>query len=385
MRQSTIEIADKRALTDASLEAERAASDADSLASIVESRRLLDDLIEHDRILADNRLLKFRSAIDRTLSRQRSDSSSLDPSIVSERVAADQRSMTERTMDDDLLQRERDRSDLAVATERSEQHTRRDALDTQRSDTDDQLSTERRGADNTLGATRDALVKAQTQGEHRHDVLGVVAHDLRSPLAVISINAGSIDQLSNDPTVRTSSHAISLAVARMDRLLSDLLDMVRIDSGTLRIVKQRHDIGELLLEVQASYGPLFSARRIAFTIEGPADSVLASFDYDRIVQVLSNLLGNAMKFTPSGGAVVLHVEQRAQQVVFTVQDNGTGIAEALLPHVFEPFRQIDDLARRGLGLGLHICKSIIEAHGGRIWVENAVEHGATFRFTFALG
>jgi signal transduction histidine kinase len=384
MGQSTKETADRRAHTDASLGAERATSDADSLMSAAAARSLLDDLIERDRMLADIRLLKFRDRIDRTLSRQRSDSLSPGPSIFSERIAADHRSQTEREMGDELLQRERDRSDVAVATERTQQQTRRGTLDTRRLDTDDQLSTERRGADSTLVATRNALAEAKIQGERRHDILGVVAHDLRSPLTVISMSADNVAELSPDPVIRISCHAITLAVARMDRLLSDLLDMARIDSGTLRIVKRQHDIGALLAEIHGSYEPLFTARHIAFVIDVPAARALACFDHDRIVQVLSNLLGNAMKFTPSGGAVTLRAEFQEEQILFTVSDNGPGIPAAVLKNVFEPFRQIDCLTRRGLGLGLYICKNIVQAHGGNIWAVDDVGQGATFRFTLPL-
>ena len=107
----------------------------------------------------------------------------------------------------------------------------------------------------------------------------------------------------------------------------------------------------------------------------------AFFDYDRIVQVLSNLLGNAMKFTQSGGAVALHVERQAELLVFTVRDNGVGIPQASLPHIFERFWNIDSDTRRGIGLGLYICENIIQAHGGTIGAESEPGKGATFRFS----
>ena len=96
------------------------------------------------------------------------------------------------------------------------------------------------------------------------------------------------------------------------------------------------------------------------------------------------MLGNAIKFTDSGGSVALRVERQAEQIVFELRDNGVGIAESALPHVFERFWQIDSSTRRGLGLGLHICKNIIETHGGRIWVESEVGKGSIFRFTLPV-
>ena len=111
---------------------------------------------------------------------------------------------------------------------------------------------------------------------------------------------------------------------------------------------------------------------------------MASFDHDRIIQVLSNLLGNAMKFTPRGGTVELHVEQKTNEIEFVLRDSGHGIAANALPHIFERFWQIDGYERRGLGLGLHICEKIIAGHGGRIWAESPAGRGATFRFTVPL-
>jgi signal transduction histidine kinase len=102
------------------------------------------------------------------------------------------------------------------------------------------------------------------------------------------------------------------------------------------------------------------------------------------VQVLSNLLGNAMKVTPGGGAVDLRAERQAKHVAFALHNDGAGISAAALPHIFERFWQIDSVARRGLGLGLNICRAIIEAHGGQIWAESEVGKGAMFRFTLPV-
>ena len=387
MGQSRSEIADGRAHTDASLDAERATSDADSPVSAADARRLLDDHIERDRILADLKLLKFRNGADRTLSRERSESPSPNSSVSDERDSADQRKKVEREVTDALLLRERQRSDLAVETQRNEHDAVRIGLDVRRQDTDDQLSTERRSADTTataLGETRSALAEAQTKEGRQHDVLGTVAHDLRSPLSAISMRAENIAERTAETHIRTSAQAITLAAARMERLLSDLLDVVRIESGTLRIVKRQHDVGTLLLEVLRWYQPMFAARDITFTVTTPTAGIEASFDYDRIVQVLSNLLGNAMKFTQGGGTVTLHVERQREVVAFELRDNGPGIPQSALSHVFERFWQIDSDVRRGLGLGLHICENIVQAHGGKIWAESEAGKGATFRFTLPV-
>jgi signal transduction histidine kinase len=387
MGQSKSEVADGRAHTDASLDAERAISDVVNPVLAADARQQLDDLIERDRKLADIRLLKFRDGSDRILSHERAESPAQNVLVALERDSADQRIEVERNVADALLQRERQRSDVAVEADRSDQDALRIGLKERRQDTDDQLSMERRGADTTTNAldrTKSALVEAQTKEGQQRDVLGMVAHDLRSPLSVISLSAESIAERTKEAAIRTAAQAIELATVRMERLIGDLLDVARIESGTLRIIKRQHDISALLLEVLSSYGPMFVARDITFTVNAPPDSGEASFDYGRIVQVLSNLLGNAMKFTQAGGAVTLHGERQAEGMCFTVRDNGPGIAPLALPHVFERFWQMSSEVRRGLGLGLHICENIVRAHGGQIRAESELGKGATFRFTLPM-
>jgi signal transduction histidine kinase len=143
-------------------------------------------------------------------------------------------------------------------------------------------------------------------------------------------------------------------------------------------------VGSLLLEILQSYESLFSVRGIHFAVNTMTDGLEAFFDYHRIVQVLSNLLGNAMKFTQSGGTVALYIERRAEAIVFIVRDNGAGIARAALPHIFERFWKTDSDVRRGLGLGLYICQNIIHAHGGRIEAISEPGKGATFQFSLPI-
>jgi signal transduction histidine kinase len=348
---------------------------------------MLDDLIERDRIFADIKLSKFRQGADRTVSRERSDLPSADPRVFGERDSADQLKKVERDMADATLLHERERSDVAVKTERHEQDAVRIGLETLRQATDDRLSFERQGADTTsdaLGKTRTALLRAQSGRGQGQEVLAMVSHDLRSPLSVILLNTESIVETTLEPSTRKSANSIMRGIARMERLLSDLLDLARIESGTLSIVRRQHDIGGLLLEVLRTYEPMFASRDITFTVGMPADSIDAFFDHDRIVQVLSNLLGNAMKFTPGGGAVDLRAERQAKHVAFALHNSGPGISPSALPHIFERFWQVDSNARRGLGLGLSISRTIIEAHGGQIWAESEVGQGAMFRFTLPI-
>ena len=394
MEPSQSAIADDRALTDARLAEERAVSDAASAAAIPATQQVLDDLIERDRKLADAKLFKFQVGVDRTLSRQRSDSPAASSSVAHERDMEEQRKKIERGVTDRLLQQERQRSDVAVEAILSDYGALPHTLYARRQNTDDQLSIERRGADTTvsaldetrdnLGETRTALTEAQAKDARQQEVLGMVAHDLRNPLSAIYLNAANIAETTKEASTREAARAIELAAVRMERLVGDLLDVVSIESGGLHILKERQDVGSLLLEILQSYESLFSVRGIHFAVNTMTDGLEAFFDYHRIVQVLSNLLGNAMKFTQSGGTVALYIERRAEAIVFIVRDNGAGIARAALPHIFERFWKTDSDVRRGLGLGLYICQNIIHAHGGRIEAVSEPGKGATFQFSLPI-
>jgi signal transduction histidine kinase len=381
-------ILEHRAHTDASLYAERAATDSGEYWAAATAQQVLDDLIERDRILADARLVKFRDSTDSLLAHHRSASPSRNgDGVTQERRIVDRGKKTEREDMDARLRHERQRSDLALETERKDQELHHSRLEVRRQDTNDQLSSERHDSDTAiiaLGHTREALAVSEDQQGHFEDILGMVTHDLRSPLTVIAMNAEAIAHNTQDFSIQKSAHHVTRAAARMERLLADLLDVARIQAGTLRITRRVQRVDELLSEVLKTYGPLFADRGLMFTIDPPPAGSVASLDYDRIVQVLSNLLGNAMKFTLHGGAVTLRVQQRARSVEFSLSDNGPGICPGDLPHIFERFWQLENHARRGLGLGLYICKKIVEAHDGAIMAESELGKGTTLRFTLPV-
>lgn len=388
MEQVIDAINEQRAHTDASLDAERTAMDSSENQSDKTMQQELDDLIEHDRILADRRLLKLRDNADHLLARDRSATPSMvGGTLAQERRIADQGKKTERENMDAHVQDERQRADSLIDDERRKQELQRAQLDACRQDTNDQLSSERHDSDTAvidLGQLKDALALSESKQVHYGDILGIVSHDLRSPLMIIATSAKAITEDTYEPSIGKLAQLITQAATRMERLVADLLDAVRIQSGTLRNTKQQHGIDVLLAEVLKTYEPLFTNRQLTFTVDMPATAIIAWFDYDRIVQMLSNLLGNAMKFTPRGGKVVLHVQQRAHQIEFSLSDTGLGISPGNLPHIFERFWQIENNSRRGLGLGLYICKTIIEAHGGTITAESELNKGTTIRFTLPM-
>jgi signal transduction histidine kinase len=380
---------DGRERTDSSLGAERASATV-AAARATRTRRQFSDLIEHDRLTVDEQLFKFRDSADRLLASERLAAPLPDASVARERHAADEAMRGERETTDAVLEQERHRSDDAV-TSRDRRDVASESATThdRQTETDESLSTERHGVDDAVSAFRDteqALSRAVIEKTHNQNVLAMVTHELRNPLTIISTNAqflaGSVDA-----AMREAAVDVQHSAARMTRLLSDLLDGARIDAGTLRIVPARHDVGALLREICASYTPLFEARRLSFTVDASALPVPGpiAFDHDRIVQVLSNLLSNAMKFTQANGTVDLRADWHADCVEFVVRDSGPGIAKHALPHVFERFWQAGTESRDGLGLGLYICKTIVEAHGGRIGVESEPGNGATFRFTLPAG
>jgi signal transduction histidine kinase len=378
-------IAETRAETDARLDAERSITDAATDRVAAAALRALDALIARDRILADERLSTFRASADRTLARERSESVARESSVAVERYVADEGKRAEREITDALLEDERQRSDAGVQADRKERKEGRLQIEGLRNLTDDGISNERAGTDDALDEATGALADARSEQAHRREVLGMVTHDLRDPLCVIALNAQSIMNLSTEASVREAAQDVTRAAARMGRLVSDLLEVARIESGTLRLIRREHDARALVTELLHLYGPLFAERGMILTGEEAGAPVIATFDHDRIAQVLSNLLGNAMKFARPRGTVGIRVASRPEEIELAVQDDGPGVRPEALPHVFERFWQSDGNERRGLGLGLYICEKIVEAHGGRIWVESTYGSGATFRFTLPVG
>ena len=382
MGQAREELATVRAETDASLDAERSAADASNQGIAARAQRMLDDLIERDRIRADEKLLAFRKHADDQRARERAAFPARDRAVALEREVADDSLEAERNVTDALVIRERARADAVIDAERLERMSETERVEVRRQDTDEQLSIERDDVDQ---AVTELAMNADRAAAAKHgDVLGMVTHDLRSPLCVIALSAQSIAESSDEPATRDAADDIVRAAARMERLLSELLDVARIDSGTLRIAKRPHDVRALLSDVSRSYGPLCSARALSLEVDLPDAPLAGSFDYDRIVQVISNVLGNAMKFTPRNGTIRLRAIRHPEHIELLLSDTGPGIHPDAITHIFERFWQIDSDTRRGLGLGLHISEKIIAAHGGRIWVDSELGKGTAVHFSIPI-
>jgi PAS domain S-box-containing protein len=217
----------------------------------------------------------------------------------------------------------------------------------------------------------------------RDQVLGVVAHDLRNPLSTILLQAGALKRQGPEPERRSQKprEAIQGAANRMNRLIQDLLDVAVMESGQLTMHPARLSARELIVGAVDVQRPLAASSSLELRVDVDRDVPDVWGDRDRLLQVLENIIGNAFKFTEAGGCVAVGAASKDQEVVFSVADTGSGIAPEDLPRVFDRFWQATRPGRQGAGLGLPIAKGIVDAHGGRIWVESTPGEGTTLSFT----
>jgi len=215
----------------------------------------------------------------------------------------------------------------------------------------------------------------------RDEILGIVAHDLRNPLSTITMGSAMLIDSALDDAQRRYAELVSRAAGRMQELIQDLLEVRRIESGQLRVSPEPQPVAPLVKEAIGMLTPLAASRGI--DLRAVLDDGLrpAMVDSTRILQVLSNLVGNALKFTPEGGSVEIGCISLGDDLRFVVSDTGPGIPPDQIPHVFGRFWQAADQDTRGIGLGLSIVRGVVEAHGGRVWVESNVGKGARFYFT----
>jgi PAS domain S-box-containing protein len=226
------------------------------------------------------------------------------------------------------------------------------------------------------------LYRAATEATQlRDEVLGVVAHDLRNPLAAILMQASALRRPEAERRTQRPMEMIQRAATRMNRLIQDLLDVALMEAGKLTLERARLSTGELMVEAVEMQRRLASSSSIELRLDVERGIPEVLGDRDRLLQVFENLIGNAIKFTSAGGIIVVGAAHRDQEVVFRVADTGRGIAPESLPRVFDRFWQATRAGRQGAGLGLPIVKGIVEAHGGRVWVESKLGQGSTFFFT----
>ena len=227
--------------------------------------------------------------------------------------------------------------------------------------------------------------EAQQAVRAREDMLAVVSHDLRNPLGAIDLSAAMLLQrVDGDARAKKQVETIRRSAERMEHMISDLLDMASIQAGRLSLERQPEDACALLEEVLDIHAPLAAERNIQIVSACELGGVFLDIDRDRVAQVFGNLIGNALKFCRPGDTIRIDAAVASSFLRFTFTDSGPGIAAHDLPHVFEPYYSAHRHAKQGTGLGLYICKGIVEAHGGTIAVTNAPPCGAEFTVTLPV-
>ncbi len=339
--------------TNANLHAEREKADHEFARENVAPEE--DALVALLRNRADQSLLRAREAEDARRT------GGVDPlPIDARRRAEDATIQTERATEDRTLE---------VAREARRQ-TFAALLWGERSRTDASLLAERRHVDRVLS--------------RRDDALAVAIHDLSSLLASVELNALAVSTQTEDDgpdtTLRFATN-IQKAVAVMQRLLGDIADATRIETGDLGLRAAPNDARALVREAGEVFSRVADAAGITLDVDAGEAPLWANFDYHRALQVLANLLSNALKFTPKGGRVRLRVRAEPAHLRFEVEDTGPGIPTEHSADIFEKFWQGEGVSGRGVGLGLYIARHIVTAHGGAIGVESPAGRGATFFFT----
>jgi signal transduction histidine kinase len=346
-----------RKQTDESLHDERSKSDVAMAHGQVSMNDVADAVLRRAREDADAVLLVAREHADERLEHAE------PPLVASAAVARD------REAEDAAVERERDAADDLLRLERAEiARVLNRLLPAERDQTDRFLFRERIQSDAALA--------------NRDDFLGLVSHDLRDLLSAIVMSTEIITKDSSQPGERILSETgrIQRNAARMNRLISDLVDIASIDAGRLAVVPARDDLGALITEAVDAFRD--SAAVKAIRIEAfAAGAAVAVFDHARVFQVVSNLLLNAIKFTPRGGSISVFCEEAEGLWQCSVSDTGPGISAAHVKSIFDRFSQGDQPDRRGLGLGLFISKCIVEAHGGQIWADSTLGQGTRVSFT----
>ena len=226
---------------------------------------------------------------------------------------------------------------------------------------------------------------AQDATRARDDLVAIVSHDLRNPIHTINMAAAFLLEVAPPVDRRLTSRrqleVIQRQANRANRLIGDLLDVAKIQAGGLTVEPVPVDVSSLVQEALDSASPLAAGNQLKLSRDVRDDCLSVLSDRDRILQVFANLLGNAIKFTPKGGEIIIRAELAGAEVRFGICDTGPGIPPEHLPHVFDRYWQAKSTAKLGTGLGLSIAKGIVEAHKGQIWVESEPGKGAEFIFT----
>ena len=368
----------ERALTDESLTVERGKTDEsfDSYKKITESNT--DIAVNGNRQEADQARMNRRSNADDRQAKTNSTGIQLQ---------------NDRNLENKAIEKERLKNDLALELERDEKERILNKLvNLERQTPDKNLSSKRKKTDletehaaTLLNAEKTAHSDTKSDLTSREEFVAIVSHDLRNPIgAILSASEMLLEDTSMVNMSEDVQRCLELIRRNADaslRLISDILDMERIVEGKLHLQTAPHRMTEIINEVVESYAHTAAKKTITLKSTFSKEDSLITCDKDRVSQILSNLIGNSVKFTPENGSVAVAIEESPTEIKVSVSDTGPGIPEDQKNHIFDRFAQIGNKNRSGLGLGLYISKTLVESHQGKIWVTSAVGKGSIFYFT----
>ena len=316
------------------------------------------------RVETDKAKLQSRSDSDASRDVGRAD---MGRSRAERQAERDEKLRVEREITDEAIKAERLRADTATERERSHYHASAES------------------SAEILSQERERHQKTKAALTTREEFLAIVSHDLRNPLNHISLAAQNL--LEEPKDIKELASSINRSAGEMLRLIGDLLDVERIAVGKLTLQLEQHDVNEIIKQAVEELQEAAASKGITLRAEPQDVNGYVVCDRSRVMQVLSNLIGNALKFTPAKGQICVSCQRtgpEGKEVQVSVSDTGEGIAPEKIKTIFERFSQIHDQDRRGIGLGLYIAKMMVEEHPGRIWVESKLGEGSTFHFTLPL-
>lgn len=373
--KETIGLENFRKNTDKSLKFERNKTDnyLENESQSIENES--DEIVTKNRQVADDKLQDSRARADE----KRLDADRSIPLLDAERSRSDLARSVARNEEDQIRIEERDqKKQIAEAL-----------LNSERTDTDKNLLSEREKTDTASASSSVMVIKAEEALSIRDTYLGILSHDLKNPLTAISLSSNVIKRafLKKDPDLSIINkylEAIELNVSTMSRMIEDLLEVEQMVNGDLKLNLKTCNINDLIEECKLFFEPIATSKNFEIKVDSSEIELFANIDHDRILQVLSNLVGNAVKYAGTSGVITLSVIKNKDKLVVSVKDEGPGIPLEKLDVIFERFSQLSGEGKKGAGLGLFISRWIIESHKGKIFVNSVIGEGSTFSFTLPV-
>lgn len=340
-----------------------------------------------ERKQTDDSLTKERRKVDESFKEVSVETNEKSDEIISEdRKNADKKNGKSV---DQAIEVERDNMDAVLKFERREkENLLHKVVSEERKSTDKNLKDERVTADVEIERSEAAHEQAKSTLTTREEFVAIVSHDLRNPIG--SILSATEILLEDESIVEKNGDTKKLVeliqrnAETSLRLISDILDMERIVEGKIQLQLTKNRIDDIIRDSVECFIYQAKAKKILLKTTDLKNNNLILCDKDRVAQILSNLIGNALQFTPAGGSITIEAHQTGKEITVFVRDTGPGIPEDQKSRIFDRFAQIENKQRSGLGLGLYISKTLVESHLGKLWVTSELGHGSTFWFTLPI-